>query len=94
MKPQCFSVPGLSQNDVIQILRFKNASLLSRWEHGEIFPGLVNSLRLSGIAPSALPDMFPDLSEAIRGEFRRSSATYTNCGTMEKNKEGNLPRRR
>ncbi len=64
---------GFSQKKVARILRLADTSSLSRWEHGESAPSLVQVFRLSRIYHTHPHFLYDELWHRIGSEFSLSA---------------------
>mgnify|MGYP005847750531 CR=1 FL=1 len=59
---------NLSQRDVANVLGFKNASLISRWERGITLPSGILLFKLSALYGRQIEELFIDHYRAIKEE--------------------------
>ncbi len=61
---------GFSQKSVARALGLRRTSVLSRYEHGERIPGLVNALKLEIVYRMPVAFLFRDLYSNLKNEVR------------------------
>jgi len=60
---------GFSQKKVARTLGHADTSTLSRWEHGVVYPGLVQVFRLSKMYQTLPHELFEELWNQIDSEY-------------------------
>jgi transcriptional regulator with XRE-family HTH domain len=61
---------GFTQRHVARLLGFKDASMLSRYEHGRSLPPLMTAFRLGIVLRVPLEFLFPALYDQLRNRIR------------------------
>lgn len=58
---QCRKACGLTQVTVAKKLDFHSSDRISKWEHGQMYPHVVNFLKLSVIYDKKPEELYPEL---------------------------------
>lgn len=66
---------GLSQVSVAKKLGFKSSDRISKWEYGQMYPHMVNLLKLSLIYGVKVEELYPELLWKL-GEEMKPKAVY------------------
>jgi transcriptional regulator with XRE-family HTH domain len=56
----------LRQLDVADKLGFKSAERISKWEHGDAIPNIVNLFKLAGLYKTTVEELYGKFIEEIR----------------------------
>ena len=62
---------GLKQKEAAEVLGFKSASMISRWERGVCLPSTMNLFRLAALYRRMTDALFIDLLRALRVDLHR-----------------------
>ena len=62
---------GLKQKEAAEVLGFKSASMISRWERGVCLPSAINLFRLAALYRRMTDALFIDLLRALRVDLHR-----------------------
>ena len=57
---------GLTLKEVAKLLKHKNVSRLSKWEHGISTPNLLNLLKLSIVYKTLIDQLYPEIRTELR----------------------------
>lgn len=80
---QCRLACGLTQVQVADRLGLNCHDRLSKWEHGIMFPHVVNLLKLSVIYDKRPDELYPGLLSSIRQELEPSPSSIPSSSPQD-----------
>ncbi len=72
---------GLTLKEVAKMLKHKNVSRLSKWEHGISTPNLQNLLKLSIVYKTLIDQFYPEIRAAILKRLSTKSKESSKSNT-------------
>ena len=84
---------GYNQLEAAEIMGFRDAIQLSRWEQGERLPNLLSALKLSAAYSSSVDFLFHDISFQLRKDIttRRETVDSRKKAEADRQKYGPIP---